>query len=60
MAAAAVGAAALSACTPTVKIQAPDRPIEINLHVDVTVSQQVRVTLEPAVQDLIAANPNVF
>lgn len=59
---AAAGALALmgaaAACTPTVKLQAPDKPIEINLNVKI--DQEVRVRLDKDVEDLIANNPDVF
>jgi hypothetical protein len=42
----------------TVKVQAPDKPIEINLNVKI--EQEVRVRLDREVEDLIAKNPNVF
>jgi hypothetical protein len=51
------GAFALAACA-TVKVQAPDKPIEINLNVKI--DQEVRVKLDKEVQDLIAKNPDVF
>lgn len=47
-----------AACAPTVKIQAPDKPIEINLNVKI--DQQVRVKLDKDVEDLIAKNPDAF
>lgn len=50
-------AAALAACA-TVKVQAPDKPIEINLNVKI--EQEVRVKLDKEVADLIANNPDVF
>jgi len=53
----ALGVAA-AACTPTVKIVAPDKPIEINLNVKIT--QEVRVILDKEVEDLIADNPDLF
>ncbi len=53
----AVGAFALSACV-TAKIEAPDKPIEINLNVNV--SGEIRVKLEKDVEDLIASNPDIF
>lgn len=49
---------AVSACTPTVKLEAPDKPIEINLNV--TIDQKVRVILEKEVDELIAENPDLF
>ncbi len=57
MAAAAAGLLA-SACTPTVRVAAPDRPIEINLNV--RIDQEIRVRLDREVEDLIANNPDIF
>lgn len=51
-------AASLAACAPTVKIQAPDKPIEINLNVKI--DQEVRIKLDREVEDLIANNPDLF
>ena len=48
------GALALGGCTHKVKVEAPDKPIEINLNVD------LRVRLEREVEDLIANNPDLF
>lgn len=44
----------LAACQPTVKIEAPDKPIVINMNVD------VRVRLERDVQELLKNNEDVF
>jgi hypothetical protein len=49
--------AALAACV-RVKIEEPDKPIEINLNVNIT--QEVRVKMEKEVEDLIANNPDIF
>lgn len=54
----AAGAFALSACSPTVKVQAPDKPIEINLNVKI--DQEVRIKLDREVEELIADNPDLF
>ncbi|MDJ0920196.1 MAG: YnbE family lipoprotein [Henriciella sp.] len=55
----AIGTAVIAAaCTPTVKIEAPDKPIEINLNV--TITQEVRVRLDQDVEDLISENPDLF
>ncbi|MGD2132940.1 MAG: YnbE family lipoprotein [Maricaulaceae bacterium] len=48
----------LAACTPTVQIVAPDKPIEINLNV--TISQEIRIMMEPEIEELIADNPDLF
>ncbi len=53
----AVGAFALSACV-TAKIEAPDKPIEINLNVKI--DQEVRIKMDKEVEDLIANNPDIF
>ena len=41
-----------------VQLKAPDKPIEINLNVNIR--QEVVVRLEKDVQDLIKKNPGVF
>ncbi|BAI72075.1 hypothetical protein AZL_014370 [Azospirillum sp. B510] len=50
--------ALVSACAPTVKIEAPDKPIEINLNV--RIEQEVRVKLERDVDDTIRNDPALF
>lgn len=54
---AAAAILALGACA-TVRIQAPDKPIEINLNVKI--DQQIRVKLDKDVENLIASNPDLF
>ncbi|MFQ5563162.1 MAG: YnbE family lipoprotein [Parvularculaceae bacterium] len=51
-------AGGLPAACATVKIEAPDEPIEINLNVKI--DQQVRVSLDREIEDLIAENPDIF
>tara|TARA_R110000868_G_scaffold13223_3_gene62080 strand:- start:3783 stop:4001 length:219 start_codon:yes stop_codon:yes gene_type:complete len=48
----------LGACNPTVKIQAPDKPIEINLNIKI--DQQVRVKVDRELEDVLANNPDLF
>lgn len=48
-------AASLGGC---IKLQAPDKPIEINLNVNVR--QEVIVRLEREIEALIQNNPNIF
>lgn len=55
---AAAGAMALSACTHTVRLEPSDKPIKIDLNVNIT--QEVRIKLEREVEDLIANNPDLF
>lgn len=48
----------IAACTPTVQVQAPDKPIEINLNVNI--EQHVRVSIEKDVQQTITKNKDIF
>lgn len=54
----AVVIAAVLALPGCVQLRAPDKPIEINLNVNIR--QEVVVRLEKDVKDLIAKNPGVF
>lgn len=49
---------ALMGCTPTVKVEAPDKPIVINLNVKI--EQEVRIKVEKGVEDLLSDNPDIF
>ncbi len=53
-----IAAAGLAACTPTVKVEAPDKPIVINLNVKI--EQEVRVKVDRDVDTLLQDNPNLF
>ncbi|PCJ68528.1 MAG: hypothetical protein COA62_15355 [Rhodobiaceae bacterium] len=48
----------LAGCQPTVKIEAPDRPIEINLNVKI--EHEIRVKVDRDLDDLLASNPELF
>ncbi|MFW0777163.1 MAG: YnbE family lipoprotein [Rickettsiales bacterium] len=48
----------LAACTPTVQVQAPDKPIEINLNVNI--EHRVKVEIEKDVQQAMANNQDIF
>lgn len=48
----------LSGCSPRVKVEAPDKPIEIN--VNVKIEQEVRIKLDNAVDRTLAENPELF
>ncbi|MBP2290600.1 YnbE family lipoprotein [Azospirillum rugosum] len=50
--------AGLLACAPTVKIEAPDKPIEINLNI--RIEQEVRVKVERDLDKAIADDPALF
>lgn len=49
---------AVAACNPTVKVEAPDKPIEINLNVKI--EQHVKVSIEKDVKQAIAKNKDIF
>ncbi|MEM9705073.1 MAG: YnbE family lipoprotein [Pseudomonadota bacterium] len=42
----------------TVKVEAPDEPIEVNLNVKI--EQEVRIRLDSEIEDLIDSNPDIF
>lgn len=48
----------MAACTPTVQLQAPDKPIEINMNVNI--EHHVKVEIEKDVQAAIAKNKEIF
>lgn len=48
----------LAACTPTVKIEAPDKPIVINLNVKI--EQEVRLHVEKDVDTMIKEKKDIF
>ena len=54
----AVVAMGAVACTPTVRIEASDKPITINLNVKI--DQEVRYRLDKDLEDAIAKNPDLF
>jgi YnbE-like lipoprotein len=50
--------ATIAACGGCVQIQAPDKPIEINLNVNI--KQEVILSLKKDASDLITSNPELF
>lgn len=47
-----------TACTPTVQVQAPDKPIEINLNVKI--EQEVRIKVEKDLESVFSENADIF
>jgi len=47
-----------TACTPTVQVQAPDKPIEINLNVNI--EHRVKVEIDKDVRQSISKNKDIF
>ena len=50
--------ASLGACAPTVRLEAPDKPIVINLNVKI--EQEVRIRVERDVDKLLADRQDLF
>jgi len=48
----------LLSCAPTVKVQAPDKPIEINMNVKI--EHEIRVKVEKDIEDLLSKNKGLF
>ncbi len=40
-----------SACTPTIKIEAPDKPIEINMNINI--KHEILIKIEKQVEELL-------
>jgi hypothetical protein len=51
-------ALAVAACQPTIKIEAPDKPIVINLNIKI--EQEVRVKIDRELDETFADNPDIF
>lgn len=47
-----------AACQPTVRVEAPDKPIEINLNI--RIEQEVRVRIERDLEDVFRDDPEIF
>ena len=48
----------VTGCNPTVKVEAPDKPIVINLNVKI--EQEVRIKVDKDVESLVNNNPDLF
>jgi hypothetical protein len=48
----------LAGCQPTVQLQAPSEPITINLNVKI--EHEIRVKVDKELDDVFAANPDLF
>ena len=48
----------LAGCNPTVKVQAPDKPIEINLNVKI--EHNIRVQVDKELEDLFSDDSDIF
>ena len=48
----------LAGCTPTVKVEAPDKPLEINLNVKV--DHKITVKVDKDLEDVMEKNDDIF
>ena len=48
----------LAACEPTVRVEAPDRPIEINLNV--RIEQEVLIRIDRQLENVFTENDDIF
>jgi len=48
----------LSACSPTVKLQAPEEPIRFDVNINIT--EQKRLEIDRELLELIRRNPSLF
>ena len=48
----------LVACSPTVELQAPDKPLEINLNVKI--DHQISVKVDKQLDDLMSKKTDIF
>jgi hypothetical protein len=55
---AALAALLTVACEPRVRLEAPEKPIVINLNVKI--EQEVRIKIEKDVEDLLEKNESLF
>jgi hypothetical protein len=48
----------VAGCSPTIKVEAPDKPIEINLNIKI--EQEVRVKVERDLEEVFTRDPALF
>ena len=46
------------ACTPTVKVEAPDKPIEINMNINI--KHEILIKIEKEVEDMFEDDEGLF
>ena len=51
-------AIALTACNPTVKVEAPDKPIQINMNIKI--EHEIRVKVEKDVEKVLSQDSGLF
>lgn len=53
-----MAAVAIVGCSPTVRVEAPSEPIEINLNVRIT--QEVRIQIDRELEEVFSENDDIF
>ncbi|MBP6985894.1 MAG: YnbE family lipoprotein [Alphaproteobacteria bacterium] len=53
-----LGTLAMAACSPTVMLEAPEKPVRIDLNIKI--DHEVRVKLEKNVDALVKSKPDLF
>lgn len=53
-----LGVLAIAGCNPTVTLEAPEKPVRIDLNIKI--DQEVRVRLEKDVDQLVKSKPEIF
>ncbi len=48
----------LAACTPTVKVEAPDKPIEINMNINI--KHEILIKIEKEVEEMFEEEDELF
>jgi hypothetical protein len=47
-----------AACTPTIKVEAPDKPIEINMNINI--KHEILIKVEKEVEEMFEENDDLF
>lgn len=55
---AGLGSLLVVACTPTVQVQAPDKPIEINMNINI--DHRIKVEVEKDLEKTMKHNADIF
>jgi hypothetical protein len=48
----------MAGCSPTVKVEAPDKPIEINMNVKI--EHEIRIKVEKDIDQMLKQNKDLF
>ena len=48
----------MAACSPTVRMEAPEKPIEINMNVKI--EHEIRVKVEKDIEEMLEENKDIF